>query len=299
MGLVWMPFEASSLGDVPDDFEFDLYSHGEPPSGIEQVEFYVSSYDTPLQLADVLPRMTGLRVLQAQTAGVERVLPHLPDGVTLCNARGVHDAATAEMAMTLMLASIRGIPRFVRAQSDGSWLHDTSGPALADSRVLLVGHGSIGSALERRLSGFECEVVRVARTPRPGVHTTEALSGLLPDADVVVVLVPLTDETRGLVDSGFLAAMKDGAVLVNVARGGVVDTDALLAETGTGRLQAALDVTDPEPLPAGHPLWQAPGVLISPHVAGGTTAMRPRIARLVGEQLRRYASGEQLLNVER
>ncbi|MGH3425750.1 MAG: NAD(P)-dependent oxidoreductase, partial [Nocardioidaceae bacterium] len=204
MTLAWLPFDASELGVVPDGFEFGVYSHGEPPPGIEQVEFYVSAYDTPLRPAEVLPRMRSLRVLQTQTAGVDSVVRHLPDGVTLCSARGVHDAATAEMAMTLMLSATRRIPRFVDAQREGAWLHDTSGPALADGRVLIVGHGSIGAALERRLAGFECEIVRVARTPRAGVHSVAELPGLLGDADVVVLLVPLTDETRGLAGREFL-----------------------------------------------------------------------------------------------
>src|SRR5699024_1478598 len=244
-----------ALENIPDGFTFDTYTYGEPPAGIDQVEFWVSSYDTPLPLDEMLPRMRSLRVLQAQTAGVEHVLPHVPDGVTLCNARGVHDAATAEMAMTLMLASIRGIPRLVDAQANRQWRHEVTGPALADSTVLIVGHGSIGAALEARLAGFECQVLKVARRPRPGVHTMDALPELLPAADVVVLLVPLTEQTHHLADKTFLAAMKDGALLVNLARGRVVDTEALLGETASGRLRAALDVTDPEPLPSDHRLW--------------------------------------------
>ncbi|MGZ4459556.1 MAG: NAD(P)-dependent oxidoreductase, partial [Nocardioidaceae bacterium] len=166
-----------------------------------------------------------------------------------------------------------------------------------DRRVLVVGHGAIGEAIERRLAGFETEVVRVARHARAGVHGVDELPALLPEADVVVLILPVTDETKGLVDAAFLRSMKDGALLVNVARGAIVDTDALVAALHEGRIRAALDVTDPEPLPAGHPLWRAPHLLLSPHVGGDSTAMEPRAHRLVFEQLRRFAAGEELANV--
>lgn len=294
--LVWLPFSVEDLGDVPDGLELERYDGGEPPGSLARVEFFVPSYDPALDVSGLLPRMTGLRVVQTQTAGVDNVAPYVPAGVTLCNARGVHDASTAELAVGLILASLRGIPEFARAQPDGRWLHGIR-PALADRRVLLVGYGSIGAALERRLDGFECEVVRVARRPRDGVHGWEDLPGLLAAADVVVLMVPLDDSTRSLVDADFLGRMKDGALLVNVARGGVVDTDALVAECEAGRLTAAVDVTDPEPLPAQHPLWRTPGVLVSPHVGGASTAMKPRVTRLIRGQLERFVAGEPLVNV--
>ena len=171
--------------------------------------------------------------------------------------------------------------------------------ALADKTVLILGYGSIGSAIERRLAGFEVEVLRVARTARDGVHAFSEIDTLLPQADVVIAIVPATDETRGMIDAGFLARMKDGALLVNVARGVVVRTEALIAECASGRLRAALDVTDPEPLPADHPLWQTPNVLITPHVGGASTAFLPRALRLIDTQLRRFAAGEELENVVR
>jgi phosphoglycerate dehydrogenase-like enzyme len=222
-------------------------------------------------------------------------------GVALCNAKGVHEASTAELTVALILASLRGIPGFVRGQEREEWRAGFY-PALADRSVLIVGYGSIGSAIEDRLAPFECgRVMRVARsrrtTARGEVHSLEDLPRLLPDADVVVVSTPLTEQTRGLADAGFLAAMKDGALFVNVARGPVADTDALLAEVTSGRLTAALDVTDPEPLPAGHPLWHAPGVLLSPHVGGSTSAFLPRAHRLLVGQLTRFAKGEDLRNV--
>jgi len=303
--LVWTPLDPAGLGVPPDGLRVERVDPGVDDADwlgeIADVAFYVPAYDTPVDLASVLPAMTSLQVVQAQLAGVDAVVRHVPDGVTLCNARGVHDASTAELAMTLLLATLRGIPEFVRAQDDGRWAYSVR-PALADRTVLLIGHGSIGEALERRLDGFECDVLRVARQPRRDsrgndVHGLDDLPWLLPRADAVVLLVPLRDATRGLAGAAFLAAMKDGAVLVNVSRGPVVDTDALLAETKSGRLLAAVDVTDPEPLPANHPLWRSPGVLVSPHVGGASTAMAPRLHALLRTQLTRFATGEPLVNV--
>ena len=169
---------------------------------------------------------------------------------------------------------------------------------LAGKRVLIVGAGSIGAAVQARLAPFEVDFTLVARTPRPaeGVYGVDELPGLLPEADVVVLLVPLTEQTRGLVDEKFLAAMPDGALLVNAARGPVARTSALVSELASGRLRAALDVTDPEPLPADHPLWELPNVLLTPHVAGSVRGLLPRAYRLVGAQLRRFVTGEPLAN---
>lgn len=290
----WLPWEDSErvLGGVPVGVRAQ--------DGPEGAEFYVPPYMGALDLPAVFAAMPALKVVQLQTAGFEAVLPHLPEGVTLCNARGVHDASTAELAVGLILASYRRIPSAVRNQDRGHWPADDYArmdDSLADRTVLIVGYGSIGEALERRLAGFECEVIRVARRPRDGVHPTSDLPELLPRADVVVLLTPATDETRGMVDTKFLAQLKDGALLVNVARGVIVDTAALVAELGTGRIAAALDVTDPEPLPSGHPLWSAPNVLINPHRGGASTAFEPRVARLVRAQLERCAHGEALVNV--
>jgi len=181
----------------------------------------------------------------------------------------------------------------------GTWGNDFS-TSLADRRVLIVGYGRIGAAIERRLAGFEvASVTRVARRARTGevpVHAIGELGSLLPQADVVFVITPLTPDTEHLIGAAELAAMPEGALLVNVARGRVVDTDALVAATATGRVRAALDVTDPEPLPSDHPLWRTPGVLISPHVGGQSTAFQPRMLRLVREQLARFAAGEPLAN---
>jgi phosphoglycerate dehydrogenase-like enzyme len=240
--------------------------------------------------------MPALRVVQTLTAGVDHIRRELPDGVTLCNGRGIHNASTAELALTLTLASLRGIPGFVDDQHEGRW-HQGWRMSLADKTVLIVGYGDIGHDVERRLLPFEVEVLRVARTARDGVHTLADLPVLLAQADVVILIIPGTSETKGLVDSTFLASMKHGALLVNVARGSVVVTDDLVAALEAGRVRAALDVTDPEPLPTDHPLWRAPHVLITPHVGGATPAMWPRAHRLVREQLERYVAAEPLENV--
>jgi phosphoglycerate dehydrogenase-like enzyme len=293
---VLQPF--SELTPLPAELDVLRWdADGVPdPDVLDRVELYVMPYTFARITGDVIGRMPRLLVVQTLTAGYEHVLPYLPDGVMLCNARGVHDASTAELAVALTLASLRRIPEFVRAQQREEWafgMYD----ALADKTVLIVGYGAVGAAVERRLVPFECDVLRVARTARDGVAGFDALPSLLGRVDVVILTVPLTDQTRRLVDAEFLGAMRDGTLLVNVARGGVVDTDALLAELSTGRLRAALDVTDPEPPPPGHPLWSAPGLLMSPHVGGSTTAFEPRARRLLRAQLERFAAGEPLANV--
>lgn len=284
--------------EVPDSVSVAVWTGaGELPEGVEDVEFFVPPYAQGLKpIRRALERMPALRVIQTLTAGIETIRPLVPEGVVLCNGKGIHDDSTAELVLALILAAQRDLADFVRGQARGEWrAHDT--PGLADHTVLIVGHGSIGAAVERRLAGFEVDVLRVARRAREGVHDLSALPDLLPRADVVVILLPVTPETRGLVDAGFLAAMRDGALLVNVARGTIVDQQSLLAEVRAGRLRAALDVTDPEPLPPGSPLWTAPGVLVTPHVGGGTAAMLPRAKALVEAQLCRYAAGEPLANV--
>lgn len=243
MSLVWVPFDPTELPQPAHGLVLREVHDATASPDIDQVEVFVPPYDLAPDLSDVLPRMTSLRVLQVQTAGTEQVEPLVPAGVQLCNARGVHDASTAELAMTLILASLRGVPDFVGAQQSGTWLQQATRPALADSRVVVLGAGSIAGALKARLEPFECEVVLVGRSAREGVRAIADLPDLLPTADVVVVLVPLTEDTHHLVDVRMLASLRDGALLVNVARGAVVDTDALLAESSTGRLMAGLDVT--------------------------------------------------------
>jgi phosphoglycerate dehydrogenase-like enzyme len=210
----------------------------------------------------------------------------------------VHDSSTAEWVVTAILAVLRRFDHFARAQAVPAWSYAEFAPTdeLAGKRVLIVGAGSIGKALAERLTPFEVELIHVARTARDGVHAIGELAALLPQADIVVLLVPLTEQTRGMVDAKFLRAMRDGALLVNAARGPVADTAALAKELSGGRIQAALDVTDPEPLPLDHPLWTMPNVLITPHVAGSVRGLLPRAYRLVGDQLRRLLGGEPLVN---
>jgi phosphoglycerate dehydrogenase-like enzyme len=299
--LPW-PDHAEVLEGATDGLTVAVYEGGADPAAavLDRVAFYVPPYMAAEHTVALMARMPALQVVQTLTAGVDNVWPHLPPGVALHNAAGVHDASTAELVVGLILASLRRIDDFARAQRDGVWLHGRF-DALADRRVLIVGYGQVGRALEARLAGFEVDLGRVARTARTTdagalVHGFADLPALLPDADVVVLLVPQTPQTTGLVDARFLSRMKDGALLVNAARGPVVVTADLLAELTAGRLRAALDVTDPEPLPADHPLWHAPGVLISPHVGGNTTAFLPRAHRLVAEQLRRRRAGRPLAN---
>jgi phosphoglycerate dehydrogenase-like enzyme len=250
-----------------------------------------------------LSKVPNLELVQLLTAGYEDVQAVLPEGVQLANATGVHDASTAELAVALTLASLRDLPDFLAAQQERTWLPTVFHQALADKRVLVLGYGAIGRAIAARLIPFEVQVTAVASRARAGdelvrsVHGVDELPALLPEHDVVVVIVPLSQHTAGLVDDAFLAAMPDGSLLVNVARGGVVDTDALVRHAGAGRLRAALDVTDPEPLPRDHPLWTTPGVIITPHVGGASTAFMPRAARLLQEQLGAYAAGRPLRNL--
>ncbi|MFI1926764.1 MULTISPECIES: 2-hydroxyacid dehydrogenase [unclassified Streptomyces] len=303
---VWLPIPPEEIEGLPEGPNYRFWNGEEDfPADPADCVFYVVPYMKPAGLGQrPLPEMTSLEVVQTLSAGIDHVVPALASlrpGVRLCNARGVHEASTAELTLTLVLASLRGIPDFVRAQDRGEWLSGFR-PALADKNVLIVGYGSIGSAIEDRLVPFEvARVARVARswrtTARGPVHPIAELPALLPEADVVILCTPLNDSTLGLVDAEFLARMKDGALLVNVARGQVVDTKALLTEVESGRLTAALDVTDPEPLPPGHPLWSAPGVLVSPHVGGPTSAFLPRAVRLLVDQLGRFVNREPLRNV--
>jgi phosphoglycerate dehydrogenase-like enzyme len=296
---------SDALGDL-DGFgdgslTVEVFTGDEPgPDDVGDVVFFTVPYDRPFG-TEPISRLSGVQVVQALTAGYDHLvalLPGLPGGVTLCTARGLHDSSTAEHALSLILAAQRELPRWVRAQDEGRWEH-THTRSLAGSRVLIVGYGSIGSALDTRLRVCEAETVRVARQPRPDeqVFGVADLESLLPSADIVVLITPLSEQTRGLLDARRLALLPDGALVVNVGRGPVLDTSAILAETMSGRLRAALDVTDPEPLPSGHPLWHAPGTIITPHVAGGAAAFYPLAADFIVRQVRRFAAGEPLANV--
>jgi len=285
----------TQLGELPDGWRYATFAVDDdgPPADLDpaDVVLYVPAYTFDPKVFELIRGLPSLVTVQVLTAGYEHVLPYLPEQVQLANARGVHDASTAELAVALILASQRELDQDARAMPTGSWLTGAT-RSLADSTVLIVGAGSIGGALARRLTGFECEVVKVASRARDGVHGIAELPALLPTADVVVLLVPLTPQTTGLLGATEFARCKPGALIVNVARGKVVDTDALVDACRAGQVRAALDVTHPEPLPPDHPLWTTPGVLISPHRGGASAAFLPRAHRLVAEQVARIVAGQ-------
>ncbi|NUT36444.1 MAG: 2-hydroxyacid dehydrogenase [Hamadaea sp.] len=293
------------MGPLPGGVDIAFLPNPEAPlpGDPAEVEFWVPPFLSGGATTVLLPRMAALKVVQLLSAGADAWAPRVPAGVALCDARGVHDSSTSEWVVGAILGSLRRFDHFARAQAEGRWAYAEVTPTdeLAGKRVLIIGAGSIGAALTRRLEPFEVRLTHVARSARPadGVHGVDELPRLLPEADVVVVLVPLTPATTGLIDKDFLAAMPDGALLVNAARGPVAVTDALVAEVASGRLFAAVDVTDPEPLPADHPLWTLPNALITPHVAGSVRGVLRRGYTLAGQQLRRFVAGEPLVNVVR
>jgi phosphoglycerate dehydrogenase-like enzyme len=268
-----------------------------PAAGdLDSIEFYVPRYMGGPAAIAMIPEMKSLKVIQSPNAGVDDVLKIRPDGVTLCNAAGVHDASTAELAVALAIASRRGFAAFARDQVAGNWGHERMS-SLTDSNVAIVGYGNIGKTIAGMLGNFEVTITAFTRSGSDGSLTFDHFDRLLPTFDVIILILPLTDQTHHLMNAQRLAAMKDGAALINVARGPVVDTEALIAELNSGRITAGLDVTDPEPLPHGHPLWSAKNVIITPHVGGDSEAFIPRGRKLVQEQMARYASGQPLLHI--
>jgi phosphoglycerate dehydrogenase-like enzyme len=296
---VWLPEEQSValMGGLPDGFRADVWA-GSPafPDSAGDVEIVVPSFDARDAELARLRELPRLKVVQLESVGVDWVRPHIPDGVILCNARGAYDKAVAEWVVAVALSHYRNLPAFERARQLGTWDFAHTG-TLEGKTALIVGFGSIGSELASMLHVFGVDTIGVARTARDGVHGVDELPDLLPRADLVVLTLPGTAASRHLVDTRFLGTMRDGALLVNAGRGEVVDTDALLAELQNTRLFAALDVTDPEPLPDGHPLWRAPGLQLTPHVAGSNGTAMAKAMRLTKAQLIRYAAGETLLNV--
>lgn len=288
----------SQWDDLPDEPGIRFIGPGEVGGEIDaaSIEMYAPRYTGGALDLHLVPALTGLRVLQLPNAGFEDALSFVRPGLTLCNARGVHDASTSELALTLLLASLRGIPQAVVDQAGGTWNH-VRRSSLADRRVGVLGMGAIGGRIARLLEAFEAEVVGFTRSGVPPHLPVTDLDAVLPTLDALVLIAPLTPETHHIIDTRRMALLKDGAVLVNVGRGGLIDTDALVRELHRRRIHAALDVVDPEPLPHDHPLWQAPQVLITPHVGGDTTAFEPRMRRLVVEQARRLRDGEALHNV--
>lgn len=269
---------------------------GDLPARASEATALVPGFLATADALEILDALPGLRLVQLMSNGADVWLPQVGGRLTICTASGAHGGSTAEWAMGALLAVLHHFPRFVLAQQRGEWdRHLTE--ELDGKRVLILGAGDLGTQMRRRLEPFGAQVTMTARTAREDVIAIDDVPAVLPEHDVVVLMVPLTDATRQLVDATFLAALPDGAIVVNAARGPVVDTDALIAELTSGRLRAALDVTDPEPLPAGHPLWSAPGVFITPHVAGAVPGGPTRALRVVVEQLSRFARGEELRNV--
>lgn len=287
-----------ALGAVPDGVDvIEWKMTGEAPTG--KIDIVVPPYMDQVGGLGLLENVQT-RLVQSQSIGYNGVADALPAGHVFANAATVHETSTAELTLALILASQRGIPGFVRAADEGRWA-PVRCASLADRTVLLVGYGGVGQAVEERLLPFECHVVRVARTSRSDargpIHAIEDLPDLLPEADIVVVGVPLNESTTHLVDDAFLNRMPDGSLLVNIARGPVASTAAILTHAQSGRLRFALDVTDPEPLPDGHPLFALPNVLITPHVGGASTAMMPRMARLLRRQIDLMLAGDDPVNV--
>ena len=298
--VVSVPTErlAADLGPLPDGVELVVWSM-EGPAPRDRLDLVVPPY---MKMATVLQQLEGVtvRLVQSQSIGYEGVEELLPGGVMFANAASVHETSTAELAVGLMIAAQRRIDKFAVATAAGIW-DPVFATSLADRRVLLLGYGGVGKAIAARLAPFEVHLTVVAHRARTEdgmpVHGVDELPGLLGDAEIVVLTLPGGEQTRGIVDDAFLGTLPDGALLVNVGRGSLVDTDALVEHVRRGRLRVALDVVDPEPLPPGHPLWSLPGVLIAPHVGGASTAMTPRITRLVRTQIERMAAGEPPANV--
>jgi phosphoglycerate dehydrogenase-like enzyme len=289
------------MGDLPANVDVRLVPpEPEPVPDLAEVELIVPSDRTREPLLELLARGGGrLRVIQTLSAGVDFLVGRVPDHVMVCNARGVFDAPLAEWVLGCLLAMQRGLVQARDAQSRREW-EKFEPSELMGRRVVILGIGSIGTAIADRLRPFGVEVVGVGRTARDGVRGLADLDEVLRDAEILVNILPLTVGTRGLLDARRLSLLPDGALVVNAGRGPTIDTAALVEELQTGRIRAALDVTVPEPLPPDHPLWVLPNVLITPHIGGDTPASTIRTFRLAGDQIRRFAAGEQLINeVER
>jgi phosphoglycerate dehydrogenase-like enzyme len=263
---------------------------------LSEITFYVPIYMGGRPALELTKKMPNLKILQMPNAGFDDALEFVREGMTLCNGKSIHDDSTAELAVGLAIASLRGFPDFIRNQDKSAWVH-VKNKSINDRKIGIIGFGSIGTTIAKMLSGFSVEIIPFTQSGRDNTTVITDLDKHLPTLDVVILILPLTDESRNLFDAKRLALMKDGSLLVNVARGPIVDTDALVAELNSGRITAALDVTDPEPLPSDHPLWRAKGVLISPHVGGDTSAFEKRARRLIESQLRLLSEGKPLNNV--
>ncbi len=289
--------ERAHMGELPANVDVRLVPiEPGPVPDLGDVELIVPSTRIRPQLFELLTGPPGrLRVIQTTSAGVDWLSGRVPEHVVVCNARGVYDAPLAEWVVGAILAMQRGIIQSRDAQGRHGW-DGIEPPELSGRRVVILGLGSIGTAIADRLHPFGVELIGVGRTARDGVRGLAELDEVLSDAEVLVNILPLTSETNCLLEARRLSLLPNGALVVNAGRGGTIDTSALVAELRTGRLRAALDVTDPEPLPPDHPLWELPNVLISPHMAGDSPASTIRAFQLAGDQVRRFAAGEPLIN---
>lgn len=273
----------------------------------------------PTRARRAWPHLRGVRLVISLLAGTEWIPSVVGPHVTICNAHGAHNVATAEWTIAAILAMLKYFPFYLDVQHDGAWKRRFEAPALyaevtGDTRsiyppvmleeltgksVLLVGYGAIGKEIERMLAPFRVDLIRVARSARtmPPVHAVSELASLLPEAEIVILILPATAESYRLIDAPQLALMRRGALLVNAARGPVVNTDALVDALRAGKIRAALDVTDPEPLPEGHPLWSCPNLLITPHIGASSPQFAPNALRTAADELDRYMHGEPLQNV--
>ena len=265
-------------------------------SDLSEITFYVPTYMGGRPALELTKKMPNLKILQMPNAGYDDAIEYIRPGITLCNGKSIHDDSTAELAVGLTIASLRGFPDFVRNQDKSDWVH-VKNKSINDRKIGIIGFGSIGTTIAKMLSGFTVEIIPFTQSGRDNTIAITDLDKHLPTLDVVILILPLTKESKHLFGAKRLSLMKDGALLVNVARGPIVETDALVKELNLGRITAALDVTDPEPLPKDHPLWRAKGVLISPHVGGNTTAFESRARRLIESQLNLLAEGKPLNNV--
>jgi phosphoglycerate dehydrogenase-like enzyme len=306
---------AEFLRDFPADVELIPLPH--PLEHDVDIDVWIADPYVNRSIA-AWPHLHGVRLVLSLMAGTEWIPTTCGPHVTICNAHGAHNVSTAEWTVSAILATLKHFPFYYEMQRDGQWNRRFESPAryaaltgdtrplyppvmleeLTGKTVLMVGHGAIGQEIERMLAPFRVEMLRVARTARPDpkVHAVSELASLLPHADVVVLILPLNTESKGLIGSRELALMKQGALLVNAARGPIVDTDALVAALQSGKIRAALDVTDPEPLPDGHPLWSCPNLLLTPHIAGSTPQFALRSLQTALGELRRYMAGESLHN---
>jgi phosphoglycerate dehydrogenase-like enzyme len=305
---------AELFSDFPAEVEL-LALHEDLDHEIEIDVWIPDPY--PTKAMRIWLRLRGVRLVLSLMAGTEWIPGTVGPHVTICNARGAHNISTAEWTVSAILATLKYLPFYLDVQRGGVWKRRFEASAnyvritgdarplyppvmleeLTGKRVLLVGYGAIGQEIERMLAPFDVKLVRVARNAHDGVHSVSELDSLLPQAEIVILILPSTDESHHLIGSRQLALMRQGALLVNAARGPVVDTDALVAALNSGRIRAALDVTDPEPLPEGHPLWNCPNLLLTPHVAGSSPQFAPRAVHTAADELRRYLAGEPMHNV--